>query len=199
MLNSEIFSKELNYINNEIFRKVIATFLDTVPAYFQEVPASSSGKYHPFYALGRGGLVRHTKAAVKIAEDLLSLDYNKKRFPTFYQDVIISSLIIHDCYKQGTDDSGSGHTEVLHPKICAEEFSSYIDNYMVGDFAIYSGAQKLELYRFKNGVTACVESHMGQWNVDGKLPVPETPVAYFVHMCDYLASRKYLIVDVEAE
>lgn len=48
MLNSEIFSKELNYINNEIFRKIIATFLDTVPDYFQEVPVSSSGKYHPF-------------------------------------------------------------------------------------------------------------------------------------------------------
>lgn len=197
MLNSEIFSKELNYINNEIFRKVIATFLDTVPAYFQEVPASSSGKYHPFYALGRGGLVRHTKAAVKIAEDLLSLDYNKKRFPTFYQDVIICSLIIHDCYKQGTDDSGSGHTEVLHPEICAEEFLKYANN-SITDLSI-SSANKLELYRFKNRVTVCVKSHMGQWNADGKLPVPLSYMSYFVHMCDYLASRKYLIVDVEAE
>lgn len=196
MLNSEIFAKELNYINNEIFRKIIATFLDTVPDYFQEVPASSSGKYHPFYALGRGGLVRHTKAAVKIAEDLLSLDYNKNIFPQFYHDVIISSLIIHDCYKQGTDNSGSGHTEALHPKICAEKFRSYC---MTGNFAIYSGAQKLELYGFCTGVSNCVKSHMGQWNADGKLSIPDDDMSYFVHMCDYLASRKYLIVDVEAE
>lgn len=199
MLNSEIFSKELNYINNEIFRRIITTFLDTVPDYFQEVPASSSGKYHPFYALGRGGLVRHTKAAVKIAKDLLSLDYNKNMFTQFYQDVIISSLIIHDCYKQGTDNNGSGHTEALHPKICAEKFRSYIDNWMEGNFVIYSGAQKLELYRFCTGVSACVESHMGQWNADGKLPIPDDDMSYFVHMCDYLASRKYLIVNVEAE
>lgn len=197
MLNSEIFSKELNYINNEIFRKVIATFLDTVPAYFQEVPASSSGKYHPFYALGRGGLVRHTKAAVKIAEDLLSLDYNKERFPTFYQDVIISSLIIHDCYKQGTDDSGSGHTEMLHPEICADQFWYFIDNFQF-DYVLNS-FEINEIKQFKSAVSTCVQSHMGQWNANGKLPVPKTPLAYFVHMCDYLASRKYLIVDVEAE
>lgn len=194
MLNSEIFAKELNYINNEIFRKIIATFLDTVPDYFQEVPASSSGKYHPFYALGRGGLVRHTKAAVKIAEDLLSLDYNKNIFPQFYHDVIISSLIIHDCYKQGTDNSGSGHTEVLHPEICAKKFCEYMDKYIV-DLSIL----RTELNRFKFAVSDCVKSHMGQWNADGKLPTPGDITTYFVHMCDYLASRKYLIVNVEAE
>lgn len=197
MLNSEIFSKELNYINNEIFRKIIATFLDTVPDYFREVPASSSGKYHPFYALGRGGLVRHTKAAVKIAKDLLSLDYNKNIFPQFYHDVIISSLIIHDCYKQGTDNGGSGHTEALHPKICAEKFWEYANKY-IDDLPI-SCVPRSELDRFKLSVSDCVKSHMGQWNANGKLPVPDDCITYFVHMCDYLASRKYLIVDVEAE
>lgn len=196
MLNSEIFSKELNYINNEIFRKAISTFIDKVPDYFQEVPASSSGKYHPFYALGRGGLVCHTKAAVKIAEDLLSLGYNKGRFDNFDHDIIISSLIIHDCYKQGTDNSGSGHTEALHPEICAEKIREYIDKYIV-DLSI-SGVHRIELNRFKLGVSGCVESHMGQWNADGKLPIPDDDMSYFVHMCDYLASRKYLIVDVEA-
>lgn len=40
---------------------------------------------------------------------------------------------------------------------------------------------------------------MGQWNADGKLPIPDEYITYFVHMCDYLASKKYLIVDVEAE
>lgn len=197
MLNSEIFAKELNYINNEIFRKIIATFIDKVPDYFQEVPASSSGKYHPFYALGRGGLVRHTKAAVKIAKDLLSLDYNKNMFTQFYHDVIISSLIIHDCYKQGTDNNGSGHTEVLHPEICVEEFCSYIDNFSFDEDLNNSEIRKI--VHFKLNVSACVESHMGQWNANGKLPVPQSYIAYFVHMCDYLASRKYLIVDVEAE
>lgn len=197
MLNSEIFSKELNYINNEIFRKIITTFLDTVPDYFQDVPASSSGKYHPFYALGRGGLVRHTKAAVKIAEDLLSLDYNKNMFPQFYHDVIISSLIIHDCYKQGTDNSGSGHTEVLHPEICANQFCYFIDNFSFDQ--VFNTLEIHEINQFKLSVSACVKSHMGQWNADGKLPIPNAYITYFVHMCDYLASRKYLIVNVEAE
>ena len=41
-----------------------------------------------------------------------------------------------------------------------------------------------------------VESHMGPWNTDYDgneiLPKPKTKYENFVHMCDYLASRRYL-------
>ena len=46
--------------------------IDSLPDYFFEVAAASTGKYHPKYAQGEGGLVRHTKAAVKIAYELLA-------------------------------------------------------------------------------------------------------------------------------
>ena len=44
-----------------------------------------------------------------------------------------------------------------------------------------------------------IESHMGPWNTDYKtgeeiLPKPRTAIERFVHMCDYLASRKFLDV-----
>lgn len=44
-----------------------------VPMDFFTQPASSSGKYHPSYALGVGGLVRHTKAAMIMAKMLFPL------------------------------------------------------------------------------------------------------------------------------
>ena len=48
-------------------------------------------------------------------------------------------------------------------------------------------------------VVELIASHMGQWNKTKsmEMPVPETPAQKFVHLCDYLASRKYIIVEVQ--
>jgi hypothetical protein len=45
---------------------------------------------------------------------------------------------------------------------------------------------------------------MGQWNYDYKskkavLPKPKTGKQFFVHMCDYLASRKFLEVNFDIQ
>ena len=77
------------------------------------VPASSSGKYHPSYALGDGGLVRHTKAAMAVAHELFNLEMFQKQFSETEQDLILLSLILHDGKKQG---GGNGkHTVFEHP------------------------------------------------------------------------------------
>lgn len=65
MEKQETFKKELSLIKNENIRNFVKEFLNTVPDYFFTVAASSTGKYHPNYALGEGGLVRHTKAATR--------------------------------------------------------------------------------------------------------------------------------------
>lgn len=57
----EIFENELNLIKNVDLRKLVELSLQSAPDYFFTIPASSTGKYHPQYALGEGGLVRHTK------------------------------------------------------------------------------------------------------------------------------------------
>ena len=67
-----VFEKELKYINNDSYRNDAMYLLDALPDYFYEIPAASTGKYHPQYAQGDGGLVRHTKAAVRMAYELLS-------------------------------------------------------------------------------------------------------------------------------
>ena len=46
-----------------------------------------------------------------------------------------------------------------------------------------------------------IESHMGEWNTNSYsnvvLPLPITKHQKFVHMCDYLASRKFINVKFE--
>ena len=49
-----------------------------------------------------------------------------------------------------------------------------------------------------------ISTHMGQWNTDYKtqreiLPLPKTKMQNFVHICDYLASRKCLEFNFDCE
>ena len=70
MKKEEYFKKELSYIKNKKVIKDLKYLIELLPDYFFEIPASSTGKYHPSYALGEHGLIRHTKAAVRIAYEL---------------------------------------------------------------------------------------------------------------------------------
>lgn len=154
--------------------------VDKLPDYFFEVPASSTGKYHPRYAIGDGGLVRHTKAAVAIAYDLLKLESCK--FTAIEKDLVIAALILHDGCKSGKEKQA--YTIATHPI----EITNYIKEFP--EIVELLGENAEILY-------AMIESHMGEWNEDYKtkkaiLPKPETDLQIFVHIADYLASRKYL-------
>ena len=51
-------------------------------------------------------------------------------------------------------------------------------------------------------IKCCVTSHMGEWNKDyithkEILPLPQTKIQKFVHLCDYLASRKLIEINFE--
>ena len=176
MLN--VFEHELSLIANESIRSITEGLLRHVPAYFWHVPASSSGKYHPAYALGEGGLVRHTKAAVKFAEML----FNISDFTADERDFIVAALLLHDCQKQG--DGTAEHTVFEHPLLAA----GYVKDNAPSWYA--------------DKVCPLIASHMGQWNTSKYaegvvLPVPQDSLQKFVHECDYLASRKAFEVSFE--
>lgn len=77
MKTSELFTKEIGYISDETLKKIVVDTLDASPECIQTIPASSSGKYHPVYLLGDGGLVRHVRAAVGIAHSMIETDIFK--------------------------------------------------------------------------------------------------------------------------
>lgn len=185
MEKASIFKTELGYIKNKEFRNEIKDCIENVvPDYFFEVPASSTGKYHPSYALGEGGLVRHTQAAVRIAYGLFPLT----NYTDDQKDFIIAALILHDTFKHGKTHEKYARAD--HPFIAAVTYDEYFS--------------KIGLSETGALLSSLIMSHMGQWNKDWKtkkeiLPKPKSTWERYVHMCDYLASRKYLEFNFDAE
>ena len=189
MKNSEIFEKELSYIVNEELRGFVSQCLDGLPDYFRYIGASTSGKYHPAYTLGEGGLVRHTKAAVGIAKELIRAELPfADIIDDLDTDVIYSAIILHDGLKCGMWED---KTAFDHPIL--------ISNF-IKDKADELNFVEMGTIRY---ICGCVESHMGKWNTnsdyDFELPTPKTGLQQMVHLCDYLASRKNIqyLFDIE--
>jgi hypothetical protein len=193
MLDEEkivIFSKELALIKNENVRKFTEAALKVLPEYFWQVPASSSGKYHPQFDAGEGGLVRHTRATIAM---LVQMFRNRNVFPIEggEQAYAISALILHDGCKNGLGQEAN-NTISEHPA-CVVSFLSDKHPEVV---AILSGEQQ-------KAITGAILSHMGQWNTDHNtkaviLPEPETNLQKLVALCDYIVSRRFVEVNFEA-
>ena len=77
MNKKEVFKTELDNMKSTRIRKSAETFIEMLPDYFFTTAASSTGKYHPAFASGDGGLVRHTKVACYILNEILSKNTNK--------------------------------------------------------------------------------------------------------------------------
>ena len=75
---SSIFDSILNTIESEDIRKFAERCIETIPDYFWNVGASSTGKYHPQYALGDLGLARHTCALVRFLNHILAANVIRK-------------------------------------------------------------------------------------------------------------------------
>lgn len=183
------FEEELNYINSEKFKLFARWLLKIAPEKFFIMPASATGKYHPDYTKGEGGLARHTAAAMRIATSL----FESKQIDPLSQDIILVSLLAHDMMKY-TDDNLSTAFEhpLLATKYIEEQFESNNEGLINDIHFVY--------YMYWNDyIKKAIESHMGIWNtkegIDIKLPVPKSNISSFVHECDYLASRSFIEIN----
>ena len=52
----DCFNKEYNYIKDNKKREDLKYLVSNLPDYFFEIPASSTGKYHPKFASTENGL-----------------------------------------------------------------------------------------------------------------------------------------------
>ncbi len=182
-MKHENFEKEINYIKNERYKKNAEVLIDMLPDYFFKVPASSTGKYHPSFALNEKGLVRHTKVAVKIAHELLENNCIGYNFKDEEKDLILIALMMHDGLKHGLTEER--YTRFDHPVLMASFIKENKDKTTLTEEEV-------------NLISSVIASHMGQFNTNSYstvvLPVPNNKNQRFVHMCDYLASRKFLDV-----
>ena len=178
---SSVFAYELRYITNERYLKDVKFLISLLPDYFFVVPASSTGKYHPSFSQGKGGLLRHTKVAVKIAIELLENETIGNQFSESDKELIVISLILHDGLKKGPIEEK--YTRIDHPLLISNLVKINQNNLNFDE-------QELKK------LTRMLERHMGQWNTDYYnkivLDKPKTNLEKFVHMCDFLSSKRFL-------
>lgn len=184
----DMFQTELNYIKNENYKENTKKLLELVPDYFFEVPASSTGKYHPSFSQGSQGLVRHTKVAMKIAKDILDLEYMSNGFNEKEKELILIAILFHDTQKLGNPQEK--YTKFDHPLLAANFIEENKDK---------TTFTKEEIDLLKR----MISSHMGEWNTSTyskvALPKPRNKYEFFVHMCDFLSSKKYLDVKFDSQ
>ena len=153
------------------------------PDYFYEIPASSTGKYHPSFALGDGGLVRHTKVAVRMANEIIGGKTIGDKFTLDEKDLVIISLLLHDGLKEGIVKEK--YTRFDHPILMANFIKENKDKTSFNE-------KEVEI------ISTNIASHMGEWNTNQYsnvvLPIPSNKYQKMVHMCDMLASRKFIDV-----
>ena len=176
----DYFNKEYEYIKNDKKKNDIRYLVSKLPDYFFEIPASSTGKYHPDFASTSHGLVKHTKVAVRIAKELLD-NPGLNNFTDDEKDIIIMALILHDGCKSGMVKEK--YTRFDHPLIICDLINENRSKLSLND-------DEVDL------LTRIISSHMGIWNKDYNgnevLPIPKDKYQRFVHLCDYLSSKKFI-------
>lgn len=171
-------------IQNKDIQNFAATLIKGLPDYIWHVGASSTGKYHPEYSLGEGGLMRHQIAVVRFLNFFFELEQYKAKFTDREMDLMRVAGLVHDGRKSGeqVDYEKSKFTKFDHPIQMANVVRSYDGEYLNHD--------EIEF------IATCISSHMGSWNTDKKssvvLPKPANIYQELVHLADYLASRKDL-------
>lgn len=177
MNRSDFFEREIGLIKDEKLRETVHSYMnDCVADWFYEVGASASGKFHPKFSQGVGGLVRHTKAVVLFAEELLKMSsyaYMKE----IYKDYVIAACIVHDTAKYGL----TGEMDKTVYKDHAENAAKLFESWCLTECDYAPSELMLN----------AVKAHMGQWSTNRE-DKPFTSIDRCVHMADYMASRSFI-------
>lgn len=180
----EMFKNELELIKSDRIKNACIKIVGLLPEYWFTVAAASTGKYHPEYAQGEGGLLRHSKAAMRIGYELLSDPCIGDKYTSDEKDLMLIALLVHDGLKLGNPKEK--YTRFDHPILVANYLEENKDELK---------ELTIEEIRFMGDA---IKTHMGPWTTDYNgnevLERPKTKYQNFVHMCDYLASRKCLLV-----
>jgi hypothetical protein len=184
-----LVSPILNAFENSDIKEFAVVLLDNLPEYIWSVPASSTGKYHPAYSLGNGGLMRHQIAVVRFLNFFFELEQYNSKLTSREMDLMRLAGLMHDGRKSGSqeDYESSKYTKFDHPIQMAKVIRSYDGQYL--------NHEEIEM------VADIISRHMGEFNLNTKtgevLPKPNNKYSRLVHLADYLASRKCLTMDFD--
>lgn len=166
---------------------------------FWVIPSSSSGKYHPEWENGKGGLIRHVKAVMALAMSALrrygysyettgDADLNAKT-----RDIIAFSVLLHDWGKNGDPNKDWGkHTTKTH----GEDAAKLIEEELLPKFIKFFPEIKNvdELKDMVQQGCFAIRHHYGIWSKEKMKPNDPkmTDIARILQEADYYSSRKFI-------
>ena len=176
MNKSEFFEREIQFIESVDLQDFVRWFFDTkVGAWFWKSGASASGKFHPQFTKGEGGLVKHTRAVAWMCEELLKMSSYAYMRPE-YKDYARVACLLHDTCKYGSGDTEDKDCYKNHGALAASDVCAAWQEFF------NEPAPQL--------LTMAIRSHMGQW-VEDRNDRPFTNIDRLVHLADYIASRSF--------
>ena len=167
---NDLLSYEVAQIDDDKIREFVKMTLDNVDPIHRLKPASSTGKYHPKFASGEGGLIRHIKVVVRNVLELI------RATPAVEseKDELIAAAIIHDMWK--------------YPEGRDHEFTAFDHPALGAKWCIDHGFET---------IGRLVAAHQGIWTTSRQMPgfeneQPRKFDEWLLHYSDLMASRAYL-------
>lgn len=173
------FGYELAMISNLKLREFVEIIIDGTGDWFFHDAASTSGKYHPKYALGDGGLARHTRAVVYFVNELSRsemFDVNEAQV-----GLLIAAAIMHDIRKH---TANGGYVQ----KHAREAY-----NLIISEQEKYPNLVSVEDAKY---MADAVSTHMGIWGVKDGERKPTSDSEKLLHLADLMASRKEIALEI---
>lgn len=177
----KVFEGLLNKFETDEIRDYCADMIKEIPDYIFTIPSSTSFKYHNKTQCQPHGQIFHILMFAEVMNYVLGLEYVKEKTNERQRDCLRCTPIFHDAIKCGLNCSQ--YTVHEHPMLAGEWVrNTSVEHDVDADTKAY--------------IARLCESHSGEWTSTKRsktvLPKPENDEQFFVHMCDYLASRSNL-------
>ena len=177
----KVFEELLNKFETDEIREYCTDMIKEIPDYIFTIPSSTSFKYHNKTQCQPHGQIFHILMFAEVMNYVLGLEYVKEKTNERQRDCLRCTPIFHDAIKCGLN--GSQYTVHEHPMLAGEWVrNTSVEHDVDADTKAY--------------IARLCESHSGEWTSTKRsktvLPKPENDEQFFVHMCDYLASRSNL-------
>jgi putative nucleotidyltransferase with HDIG domain len=169
----------------EVFKDIIAPVANGLCPEFFEVATSRTGKYHPDWANGSGGLVRHSVVVAHLCAKVYNAFYPDEKQEDL--DAVVLAGLFHDCGK-GQEESNGPWTEnstKSHGIISARRFA-LVSGFLPPDV-------KLKHSELLDRATEAIRWHMLHWTKRGVMPMSQlireqSTDCIIVATCDNIAS-----------
>lgn len=165
------------------YRNLAEFLIDQLDDYWFIKPASSTGKYHPKFNNGEGGLVRHSLNVCMwwqqmyraFEQELISFSGRDDIY-----DLGLIACLFHDAKKYGDAEENSRWVKKDHDVKSMEWFLHNVE--------IYEHTNDMNFdNKAINYIANAIDHHNGPWSTLG---APRTIFERLVFICDYASSQK---------